>query len=59
MFVQEGYDVFTVGHPAVAVELKIAWPIDCPLSRTLSVAHKNNQVNVYFILSSPCINYVH
>ena len=35
---QEGYDVFTVNHPAVAVELKVARPIAYPLARTLIVA---------------------
>ena len=47
---QEGHDVFTVGHPAVAVELKVARPTAYPFTRTLSVAHKHSQVYVYLIL---------
>ena len=42
--------MFTVDHPAVVVELKVAWPITCILTRTLSVAYKHNQIYVYFIL---------
>ena len=34
-----GYDVFTVDHPAVAVELKVARLIAYPLARMLRVAY--------------------
>ena len=39
----EGYDIFTVNDPSVAAELKVARPIACPLTRTLSVAYEHNQ----------------
>ena len=38
-----------LGHPAVAVELKAVRPIAYPLTLTLNVAHKDNQVYIYFI----------
>ena len=47
---EEGYDVLTVDHPAVAVELEVARPVGYPLTRTLSMAYEHNQVFVYFIL---------
>ena len=46
----EDYDFVTVGHPAVAVELKVAGLVAYSLTRTLSVTHNHNQVYVYFIL---------
>ena len=49
---QEDHDVFTVDHPTVAVDLKVARPspIAYSLTRMLSVAYEHNQVYVYFIL---------
>ena len=44
------HDVFTVDHPAVAVELKVARPITYPLTQALSLSYEHNQVHVYFIL---------
>ena len=46
---QEGYDIFTVGDTAVAVELKVARPIGYPLTQPLRVAHKHSQVYVCFM----------
>ena len=42
--------MFSVGHSAVAAELKVARPRAYPLTWTLNVAHKHNQVYVCFIL---------
>ena len=47
-----GYNVFTVGHPAVSVGLKVARPIAYLLTPMLTLAHKQNQVYVYFIRKS-------
>ena len=41
--VVRGYVVFTVDHPAVAVELKVARP----MTRMMSVECEHNQVYVY------------
>ena len=41
-----GYDVFTVDHLAVAVELKVARPIAYPLTWTLRLAYEHNQVHM-------------
>ena len=41
-------NVFTVGHPVVTAELKVTRSIAYLLTLTLSVAHKHNQVCVYF-----------
>ena len=48
----KGYDVFTVGCPAVPVEPKVASPIVSTLTQTLSVAYEYSQVYVCFILGS-------
>ena len=50
IILSEGYDVFTIGHPAVAVELKVARPVAYPLTWTLSVAYEHTQVYGYLIL---------
>ena len=45
-----GEGVFTIGHTAVAVELKVVRPVAHLLTQTPSVAHEHNQVYVDFIL---------
>ena len=47
---QEGYDVFTVDHPTVAVDLKLARPIAHPLTQTLSVWYMST--TKYMFISS-------
>ena len=50
MFVLIHYDVYTVDHLAVAVELKVARTIPYSLTQMLNVVYEHNQVCVYFIL---------
>ena len=47
---QVNYVVFTVYHPAVAVELKVDRTVIYPLTQMMSMADEHNQVYVYFIL---------
>ena len=39
---EEDYRGFTTGHPDVRMELKVTRLVAFPLSRMLSVAHKEN-----------------
>ena len=39
---EEDYRGFTTGHPDVTMELKVTNPLTFPLTRTLSVAHKDS-----------------
>ena len=47
----ESYEIFTVDHTSVAVELTAARPIAYLLTRTLRVAYEHKKVYVYFILN--------
>ena len=48
---KEGYDVFIVDHPTVAVELRIDRPLAYPLTQTLRVAYELNQVYALWRIS--------